>query len=285
MIFNHRILAKSNGVLMDATKALSGVGAKGGFGFDYVAATDYIYIGADVPFTSRYFKLDPATVNDVDATLESVEIWNNAWVPAVDVIDGTALQEKTMGQSGVIQWTTDRNEVWQRNATTENMVGSGLESVKIYDMYWARLKFSDDLKAGLTIDHVGYLFSDDDDLRMRYPDLLLPATLEAFATGKTDWLDQHLLAAEEIVRYLQRHHELWSPNQILNWQRYTQAAVHKCAEIAYNGFSGDDLEVLRARAEKNYRISLNQGNFDVDRNQDGHVQRNERSYLAGVSRG
>ena len=283
MLFNHRVLVRSNNVLIDISRFVCGMsGAVGQF--DYVTATDYIYIGADLPFTSRFFLLG-AVVNAEDA-VASVEIWDgNAWVAAVDVIDFTSgNNDKSLSQNGVLSWSTDRNKSWSAEESTENMAGSGLETLKIYGLYWIRIKFDADLTAGLELDYVGHRFSNDEDLAMRYPDLMLSASKEAFAAGKTNWNDQHILAAEEVVRYLQRHHELWSPNQILNWQRFTQAAVHKCAEIAYSGFSGDDMEVLRARAEKNFRIALNQGVMDIDRNQDGHVQRVERGPNAGITR-
>lgn len=283
MLFNNRIIISNSGLLADLSRPLSDLSADAE-AFD-LAATDYMYLGSDLPFNHRFFRFGD-TPNSESAEIENIWIWNGQeWVPAVDVHDGTAVGGTSFAQSGIVQWTTDRNESWACEETTENMTGSGLTSLKIYGMYWVRIKMSAAITSGTELKYVGHCFSNDIDLAMRYPDLMLTATLDAFQTGKTDWNDQHILAAEDIVRYLERHRELWSPNQILNWQRFTQAGVHKCAEIAYSGFSGDDLEVMRARAEKNYRISFNQGAFNVDRNKDGHVQRSERTNMAGLRRG
>lgn len=281
MLFNSRIIHKDNATFVDASMGLTDLGGDG-FALTFVVADDYLYIGSDLPFTHRYFKLG-TTVNAAAATVSEIAIWEgNAWAPAVDIQDGTKVGISTLARSGVISWTTDRNENWQREETTEDI--PDLATLKIYGLYWTRWQFTANLTAAISLQYVGHRFANDADLALQYPDLMLTATLTAFKSGKTDWQDQHVLAAEEIIRYLQRHGELWSPNQILNWQRFTNAAVHKCAEIAYSAFSGEDMEVLRARAQSNYKIALNQGCYNVDRNQDGHVQLTERAPNVGLTR-
>lgn len=279
MLFNNRVIFSGGGSLIDISRALSELGGDGET-ID-VIADDFLYIGSDLPFTHRYFKLgDVVNAESCDVV---VDIWDGKeWVAAVDVQDGTSVGGITFARSGVISWTTQRNAGWSREATTEDMTGSGLESdFEIYDLYWVRIRFQAAMTTAVELDYVGHCFSDDNMMRMQYPDLMVAAVLEAFGTGKEDWSEQHCLAAEEVVRYLQRKKFLWSPNQLLNWQQFSTAATHKAAEIAYSGFPGDDQEDQRKRAEQKFYTAMNQNVVAIDKNQDGHAQVCERKPTAG----
>ena len=283
MIFNHRAVFSFNGTMIDVSRIVNELGGDS-YPFDFFAGTDYLYFGGDLPFTHRFIKLGDVA-NDEQSQISQIAIWDGKeWVEAVDIHDGTSVSDKTLARDGTISWTTERNSQWGKEATTEDMTGSGLETLRIYDQYWVRIALSNDLTQQLEMKYVGHRFSNDDDLGFQYPDLLLSATLNAFKSGKTDWVEQHVLAAEEVIRYLQRHNEMWSPNQILNPARFTEAALHKCAEIIYSSFSGEDMEVLRRRAQEKHRIALNQGVFNLDRNQNGHVEAVERKPNTGIFR-
>lgn len=282
MLFKQRIIHGDNGVLKDLSVPLNDLFGSDG-DFPYVVVEDYLYIGSDLPFTHRYIRM--ATINAVAAVISEIAIWDGGtWVAAVDIIDQTSVGGKTLAQSGIVSWTTPRNTNWGQESTTENMTSSGIETLKIYDFYWVRIKISATLTAGTKLAYVGHLFSDDDDLSGYYPDLLKTEVLNAFKAAKTDWLDQHCLAAEEIIRYLRKKRIIWSPNQVLNWQQFMLASIHKCAEIIYSAFPGDDFEDLRSRANKKYYEQINQGVFETDRSEDGRVDQAERRPYAGLVR-
>lgn len=282
MLFKQRIIHGDNGTLIDLSAALNDLFASNGV-LPIVALEDYIYIGSDLPFCHRYFK--SAVANDQAAAISEIAIWDgNSWTPAVDVIDGTSVGGKTLAQSGIIQWTTNRNSAWTLEASTEDMTSSGISTLKIYDFHWVRIKFSANLKATTALSYVGHRFSSDAELAGYYPDLLKTEVLGAFQSGKTSWDDQHCLAAEEIIVFLRKKQIIWSPNQLLNWEQFTLASVHKTAEIINSAFPGDDAGDIRKAAEKKFLTMINQGIFEVDRNQDGHVNRYERASNAGFIR-
>lgn len=263
MIANQRIIWSDDATLKDLSIALNDAYAET-YVLPLVAAEDYLYIGSDLPFNHRYFNV--SVVNDV-ASVASVEIWNGtSWVSAVDVIDQTSVAGKTLARSGIISWTLDRNGFWGQESTTEDV--TGLTSLKIYDFYWVRLSFSADLKATTALRYVGHKFADDDDLRAQYPDLLSSSLLDAFETGKTTWVDQHIVAAEEIIRYIRKKKIAWNRNQILNWDQFNMAAVHKVAEIIMTAF-GEDYSEQRKLAESKYKEAIDLSIYEVDRSEDG----------------
>lgn len=274
MLINNRIIQKSVSTLTDRSIALSNLLAGLSANVVYLTASDYLYIGSDLPFNHRYFHV--GTVNAVAASATAC-IWDgSAWSDAVDVIDQTAVSGAPLAQNGILSWTIDRNKSWGLEETTENMTDSGLESLKIYNMYWARIKFSANLTSGLTLKYVGHRFSTDNDLRGHYPDLVRSNVLDAFKSGKTDWNEQHVLAAEEIARDLRKKMVLVNANQILDWESFSTASVHKVAEIAYKAF-GKDFETRAETARDDYEAALDLVFFPVDTNKDGRLDAVEKS--------
>lgn len=283
MLFNSRTLVKSSSSLIDLSKEVSQVDGDGKA--VTLVSGDYLYLGSDLPFTQRYFRLG-AVVNSAAGTLDKVEIWDGReWKEAVDTQDWTEQGGKTLARSGFISWVTPKNVSWALESSTENMDGSGLESLHIYEKHWVRISFAGSLTAAIVLKYVGYCFSDDQKLRLIFPDLLKDEVLEAFESGKTDWEDQHILASDEVVRYLARNRELITADQIMNWQRFSMAAAYKCAELAYTAFPSDDLEDMRKRAESGFYRAINQTFKEIDRNEDGHAQPKERRSTSGFFRG
>jgi hypothetical protein len=273
MLINNRVIFNDNSTLIDLSASLNDIFSSSetvGVVFD----EDYLYIGSDLPFNHRYFNV--STANDQTSAV-SVDIWSgSAWNPAVDVVDQTkGSAGKTLSQSGIISWTTDRNKSWGSNDTTENMTGSGLTSLKIYGLYWVRLSFSADLKATTALKYVGHKFSRDTDLGGYYSDLTRSNVMSGFKAAKTNWDEQHVLAAEEIIRDLRKKQIIWSRNQIFGWEEFVDASVHKVAEIAYSAF-GADYEERRKVARERYDEALDKLVFAVDKDEDGRVEESEQ---------
>lgn len=276
---SQRVFFSNNGNLTDISKTVNNAINSDSATIDFVNGEDYIYIGSPIPFLNRYFHI--STANDQAATL-TVEIWNGStWNSAVDVIDDTDSAGVSLATSGVVQWTTDRDTSWALIGTTEDI--PTLSTLRVYNMHWARLNFSADLKATTAFNYLGWKFSSDADLAAIYPDLALAATLDAFSSGKTNWNDQHILAAEILIADLIRQHYINSGNQIFAYEQFNFAAIHKVAEIIFDAF-GDNYADQKVSAMKNYKLHLNQGVFVIDRNQDGHRSQYERSRVTGLQR-
>ena len=246
MLTEQRIFHDDNGTLRDLSASMNSL-TSGNAALALVASQDKLYIGADAPFNHRYFQM--AVVND-QASVASVEIWDgSAWRAAVNVVDETAVSGASLGQSGILSWTPNRHYGWGLEDTTEDI--PALASLKIYGLYWVRITWSADLKATTSIAYCGHKFATDADLETQYPDLAKSATKTAFKAGKTDWNDQHVVAAEAIIRDLKNRQIVWSRNQVLGWEMFNAAAVHKVAEIIMRGF-GDDWSDERQAAREAY---------------------------------
>ncbi len=272
MLSANRIIWNDNGTLIDLSTKLNNLFSETQ-AIAFVAAQDFLYIGSDVPFNHRYINVSVA--NDV-ASVASVKIWSgNGWESAVDVIDKTAVSGVSLAQSGILEWKTDRSKSWAGDVSTENMTDSGLESLKIYGLYWVRIAFSVNLKATTALKYIGHKFSKDEDLGGYYPDLTRSNVMTAFAASKTNWDEQHILAAEEIYKDLRKRKAAWAKGQIFDHETFTNASVHKVAQIIYTSF-GEDYDGRRDEAESKFASEMDsilmQG---IDSDGDGHVDQSE----------
>lgn len=278
MLSNQRIIFDDGGTLKDKSVELNNLFTQNAT-VDLAVTTDYLYIGSDLPFNHRYFQVSTANTT---ASVMSVQIWDgNSWADAVDVIDQTSASGKTLAQSGIISWARDRDSSWGQESTTENV--TGLTSLKIYDLYWVRLKVSASLSATTALSYVGHRFATDDELGGYYPDLVQSDVMTAFETGKTDWNEQHVLAAEEIIQDIRRKRIAWNRNQVLDWEQFAPAAVHKVASIIMAGF-GNDYKEARVSVLADYAKAMNLKIFTVDQDEDGRADDDEKRWDGGIVR-
>lgn len=270
MLLNNRIIWKDNAQLKDLSlnlsNFLSGVVQTG-----IVATEDALYIGSDLPFNHRWFEV--STVND-QASVLSIDIWDgNAWIPAVDVIDQTSASGKTFAQSGIISWVPDRYKSWGHENSSEDV--DDLETLKIYNMFWVRIRFSGDLKATTALKYVGHKFSSDEDLAAEYPELANQSLKTSFQAGKTTWDEQHFLASEYIVQQLRAENIVYSENQIVDWQQFKSSSVHKVAEICFRAFGEDYFEELKV-AQNAFGKAMATKSVNIDRNKNATIDTNEK---------
>lgn len=278
-IMSSRVIWSDNGVLKDISTSVNNF-KSGTTVLPLVAAEDFIYIGSDFPFNHRY--LDIKVANDVTAGI-NIHLWDaNGWRAATDVIDQSSLAGVTFAQSGVLSWVKATRDSWARwDTNNEGEQITGLTDINILDLYWARLTFTGNLKATTEIEFIGHKFSDDADLDILYPDLTRTAVKVQFKAAKTDWKLQHIQAAEEIIKDLKNRSIIRSPNQILDWELFTDAAVHKVAEIAFNAF-GKDFNEEKAAAAGEYKKELNKAVYNVDLNSNATLDIGERRWQMGI---
>lgn len=269
MLAQNRVIYKEGGTLTDLTAGLSDV-TTNDVVLPVTTASGALFIGSDLPFNHRFFKV--ASPNAVSASV-TVSLWNgSSWVSAVDVNDQTSSSGAALGQSGIISWVPDREQSWAVESSTYQKV-TGLETLKIYDLYWAKLTWSANLTGTTKVGYVGHSFCKDSDMTHEYPDLMRSEFMAAFEAGKTDWVEQEVLASEYLIEELRARKLLFSKNQVLDWLTFKPAAVHKTAAVIMNAF-GPAYAERAAAAEKKASSLLQAINLDQDK--DGRLDKPER---------
>jgi hypothetical protein len=266
---NNRVFYKSS-VLKDISdKASSFVRGPISISHD---EEDFIYIGSRLPINHAYIMIenveppepeegDPPLPPPVEAEVK-VEYWDGtSWISAVDAVDLT----NSLRNSGHIEFTPNKLYRWRRSDTNgPTQTIAGLSSVSVYDLYWCRISWSESIGPKI-LNFIGTKFSSDQELALEYPDLVRPSVISSFTSGKTDWEDQHLLAAKILAADLIQMQVIKDQSQILNWRDYTDASVHKVAEIAFNAFGESYREQsIAARQEYKQRISRKVHRVDTD---------------------
>lgn len=265
---DQRVFFSDDGTLNDLTLNLNEF-RSGTEVIDYVTAEDYIYIASYLPFNHKHF--DVSVVN-AETAAASVDIWDGSdWNAAVDVIDRTAVSGASLAQDGVISWTPTIDKYWQRERESTDI--TGLSGTKIYDMYWARFSWDATWTGTTALQFIGQKFSVDNDLYSIYPDLNDSDLQAAFASGKSDWNDQHYIAAQHIVRDLKKNHAILSSDQILDFDLFEETSVHAAAMVIYWGLGQFE---QHDRAKAKYKENLKMGFLNVDLNQDGRLETGER---------
>jgi hypothetical protein len=275
MISENRIIYSNGGTLTDYSKELNDLYAQPVT--LTITSDDYMYIGGPLPFNHRYVEVSTANAN---AGSISVDLWNGSeWKAAIDVLDYTSVSGKTLAQSGLIAWTPDWDVSNWSYDDTDEMTSSGLSTgPKIGAFYWARLSVSADTSATV-LKYIYFKFSEDADLVIQYPEFNNSSLKTAFAAGKSDWKDQAVAASEYILRDLRAMNVMVSPNQILDWQLFKMASIHKTAELIYTAF-GDDYTDDKTEARKAYQQALQLKFFNLDSNKDATLDPKERRALS-----
>jgi hypothetical protein len=280
-VLNNRIIFSDNGSLKDLSESLNNLhGATEAL--SVVAAEDALYLGGLLPFNHRYFQID---VENEDNSRVQVDLWNGrTWIAASDVLDMTldAARITTLARSGHIAWALPRNESWQR-ADTEDMAGSGLESMRVYGLYWARITFTADMDA--TLRFIGHMFSRDEDLAAQYPDLGTSDAKTQFNNGvaKLTWDEQAAEVARYIIQDLEDLGVMISSDQIIRWERFTLASVHRLAELIFNS-QGDDAKDNRDKAREYYDEAIDRAVKQLDKNKNTRLDDQETVPITRVVR-
>lgn len=229
---------------------------------------NYMYIGSILPFNNLWFEM--GTVNSNAATASISMWWGNEWVSAVDIIDGTS----GLTATGRLQWNTNINKGWDREQYSTDVTGLS-SAPTVYNFYWLRLSWSANFSAGTTIKYIGQKFSDDTTFYTFYPDLNNTTILTSFDASKTNWNDQHYMAAEHIIRDLRKGGIIKSKGQILDYSLLVDASCHKVAELIYQSF-GKPYADQMATARKAYKEACELKFYNVDHDADGRLSEIER---------
>lgn len=271
---NQRIFHSSASGLEDLTTRVNDY-RSGCYELNYVQG-DYLYIGSDMPFNHKFF--DIKTDNTVEAKA-CVEFWNSkCWTKAVDLIDQTGDGDTPLQGCGNLTWIIDcKCPSWCPECKSEDV--EGLEDTCVCNMYWIRVSWDQDISA--EINHIGYNFSDDNELLSQYPSLCDQHFMNCFVPKlpkgtKTDWKEQSYVAAECIIKELRSCGVVWSPANILDWESLQGASVHKTAEIIFSAL-GQPYEYNRKLAEEKYNKCMEIKSVVTD-------DKNKNSVLEGTEK-
>jgi hypothetical protein len=139
-------------------------------------------------------------------------------------------------------------------------------------MYWMRVSWPSSFSA--TLAYVGQKFCGDTVFRSSYPDLMQPALLTGYQSGKTSWDEQHFMSSECIIKDLKSRRYIVDKGQIFDWTALESAATHKSAAIIYSAF-GASYADRAARAEGLYQDEMNARLIPLDKNADGKLSGEE----------
>lgn len=280
MILSNRIIWSDNGVLKDLSIQLNEFHT-GSVVFPFSASQDYLFIGSDLQFNHRHFEM--SVVNALPS-VPTVHYWNGtAWKQAVDVIDQTSLSGATLGQSGILSFSTNKTDNWLIDDTKDgNQEITGLATLTIYDLYWMRLSFSADFTLTSAIKYIGWKFCSDLDIKAQYPDLVRQDVYDQFEVGKANWTEQIIACSETIVRDLQTRGQIQSGSQILEWDLFTESCVHRTAELIFTAF-GKDYVTNRDQARKYYEDSMKLALMNIDVNGNARLDPVDRKTKMGFT--
>ena len=267
---NKRVLFLDNDNLRDLSTTVTKYSPTE-YEFQYTANRDALFIGSRLPFNHVYFKIGRKNINPA---VMKVEYYSNGWNQVAEVIDET----EGFTKSGFVTFVPKKSVSWQMSEESSKL--EGLENSTIYDLYWLKITFDADFDPSTGIIWCGNLFSDDIYLGVEYPDLLKPAVIANFKTGKRDWEEQAVKAAEILVEDLIKKAIIDDGAQILNREDYKNASVCKVAEIIYGSF-GDDFLNERLNARKEYEQRLAKRVHKVDLNADATENVGERKTTSG----
>ena len=262
-----RAISSDNSVLTDYS--LVSQDRTNSFTLPITKSEDYLYIGQYFPTNNLYFSIGTANTN---ACTISVEIWNNGWVDAVDVLDGTSSSGKSMATSGIIQWGIDKDDMgWTRvSDPTQEASSFGLTSLKIYDLYWIRISFSESLSAGSTLKQIAYKFCTDNDLKAKAPDI--NDYLASWESGKANWSDQIIEGSKELVDYLKSQGLIKHAGNILRFDEVNTACSYLTLSLIHNGIGGDDFIALADREYGKFLKHIKNMPIVVDINSNASVE-------------
>jgi hypothetical protein len=204
--------------------------------------------------------MDTANTNTSAMT---VQYWDGVqWRDAVDLMDGTSSGGKTLAQSGNIQWSSDRLYSWMKvSDTTYSGSPTELQTLNVYNCYWARLKVSATLSVGTDSKEIGYCFTNSQ--RLKDFDVELDGYLASFATGKTDWIDEIKTGSKLVVQDLKRMGLIMGPGQIIELDDvYVPTSLRTLALIYHN--LGPSYKDKIVEMMKEYEKSLNIRRFTFD---------------------
>lgn len=229
------------------------------------STTDYFYVGYYKPINALYFEL--TTQNQTNSLI--TEYWNgSSWV----VI---STKDKTFGlkKSGFVTWERNIDDI-------------ALKTVEGSELFWYRFKISTNNIATLALKGINLVFSDDNDLKESYPDIM-----EYIPENSTSFIAYHQSARNHILTYLRNKgktikgknaYKMLDQYDLHNFEEVRQASKYKTlAMIFYNESDQlDDKWYQKAKDfDRLYGESISMDFLSLDENDDGKIESSEQQKI------
>jgi hypothetical protein len=232
-------------------------------------STDSFYIGKYLPFNNFYIDIKKICKENVNI---NISIWTGRnWEPAADILDGTCSSLGTFKRSGVIQFFPDKKDKWTSITDTSLYAQSGLSSKKIYDLYWIKISFSDQITE-CEANKISYLFTTSQQLDNI--DVQINSYLSAFGTGKTNWNTEIMTASSQIVAELRSRGVIKEEGELLRLSDISHACDYKSLSIIYTSL-GVSFTEKRDYYENKYSQLISQKYFTLDQDENGSISTSE----------
>lgn len=224
-----------------------------------LTTSDSFYVGYQGKFAARHFNFSTPSSVAGDIT---VQYWNgSAWAAVLDPVD----QTYGFTQSGFISWENQND--WQVQKLTP---------IDDVDLYWIKITVGTDLAIGTLLQSVVNLFSDDEMLRIYYPELITDSRY--LPASRTNFLEQHQAAKDKIVQVMKQRRLITGEDQVIDINTVAIAATHMTAYMIYLPIAtSEQVRILRDDAYKAAFSEIDQLALSVDQNKDGTISDAERS--------
>lgn len=263
-----RVIYSNNGVLTDNSLALQRGGGK--MVTPIVASEDAIFVGQYFPFNNFFVQMDVLNLKNSQI---KVAYWDgDTFRDAVDVQDGTSLNSKTFSQTGVVQFQPSRDGAWNviTNPSEDTSVPAPLNTLKIEDLYWIKITFTENLTPTTTVSELSYAFCNEDILTTIDPEI--NDYLNAW--GQTNWIKQILLASQNVIADLKERGLVKNNGQILRFEDVFLATAYKTLDIIFTPM-GKNFFDKRKDYKIKYKEFIAGPRFTLDQVKDARVDRGE----------
>lgn len=239
-----------------------------------VAAEDKLYIGAPHTFASRFVLMDGTNVNSNGSAL-TVKYYSgstNGWRAVKNLADGTKNITATFGRSGFVAW--DLPSDWVRcqvNSLPElpynSATGDG------YGFYWTEWSVSADLSAGTAIKWFGMIWTSQDYMLVRWPEVLSSRFLPE---GESDWYELIEMSTGDVADDLEVSNIIDYEMQAKDINELAElTALKTLINILLPMVSSESLRKMREDFQEMYNTKLKARIRAIDKNKNEKIDQKE----------
>ena len=178
------------------------------------------------------------------------------------------LSGQTIGytRNGFISWV-NRND-WKKSVI----------SPIAEELFWIKLTVNIGLSFTTKLKAITNIFCDDDLLRSLYPELI--ADIRYLPPGRTNFIDQYIMAKDFVVTRLTQKKVIMDESQIIDINQVAISAAHAAAMIILTPIAKSEQSLaLLARARDNFEGWLSEVNLGIDENEDGIISEQEKQQI------
>lgn len=237
---------------------------------------DYIYIGSFLPFNNKYIELP--TPNAVTTSIIIEVFTGTEWTPVSDYLDFTNSGGAPFGKSEILQFTPpnwDKAWAYVDRAVNNDNLPEFANGPDIYQKYWLRIGFSDPVT--IEINYIGNLFCDEFDLLAEYPQFTSTTIKNSWSVGKSDWLNQRVIASEYVITDLKKRNIIIDRSQVVELETLKEPTIYRTASLIFTGLGARNYAQEITKAINDYKDSMNQTKFEQDVNGNGVKDRQEQT--------